>query len=147
MDIAITKLSDAEHRVSITRRDGSTESATMVTREFLRHDFAHFIVETEVPVALGYWGCVAAGASLTGEGTGGRDIAFAETLAGPVQTLMRLEATSDQYLDMLERIQPQIATQDLAQRIFECARQLAGHWRATPFGETMHFEWQEQDTK
>ncbi len=144
MDIAITKLSDAEHRVTITRRDGSTESTTMVTREFLRHDFAHFAVETEVPVALGYWGCVAAGATLTGDGAGGRDIALAETLAGPVQTLMRLEAPPDKYLAMLERLQPQIATPDLAQRLFERARQLTGHWRATPFGETMHISWAEK---
>ncbi len=145
MDIAITKLSDAEHRVSITRRDGSTDAETMVTREFLRHDFAHYAVETEVPVALGYWGCVAAGASLTGEGPGGNDMAFAETLAGPVQTLMRLEAKPDKYLDLLERIQPQIASPELARRIFERARQLTGHWRATSFGETMRIIWQEHD--
>lgn len=144
MDILITKLSDIEHQVEVIRRDGSKESATLITREFLRHDFAHFAVEFEVPIPMGYWGCVASGASLKGEGATGRDIAFAETLAGPVQTLMRVEADPGQFLAMLEKIQPQLASVELANRIHERARSLTGYWKATPFGEVMHITWNEQ---
>ena len=141
MDIILTKLSELEHQVKVIRPDGSTESATLPTREFLRHDFAHYAVESEVPVKLGYWGCVAAGASLKGDGAGGKDIALAETLAGPVQTLMRLDAGPEQYLAMLENIQPALASTDLAQRIHERARRLQGHWQATPRGGDMRIAW------
>lgn len=146
MDITFTKVSDDEHRIVVTRKDGSVGSAYLPSKDFLRHDFAHYVVESELPIRLGFWGSVAAGASLTGEGAAGKDIALAETLAGPVQTLMRTEAAPAAYLAMLERIQPGLATADLAARLHERARRIAGHWKATPFGGTMQFTWQEADT-
>lgn len=145
MDIYIEKLSAEEHRVSIRRLDGSKGSISLNSRSFLRHDFAHFAVESEVPIKMGYWGSVAAGAPLSGEGLNleDEDLSLAEKLAGPVQTLIRLEAKPAKYLDALEQLQPELANMELAERIYECARRLAGHWRATPFGETMQFSWQE----
>lgn len=145
MDITITKLSQDEHRVAVIRKDGSADSVTLNSRSFLRHDFAHFVVESEVPIGLGYWGSVAAGASLSADEVEleGEDIYLAETLAGPVQTLIRIEAEPAKYLEVLQKIQPQLATIDLAERIHENARRLIGHWRATPFGESMQIRWQE----
>lgn len=60
MDVCIEKLSAEEHRVSIRRLDGSKDSISLNSRSFLRHDFAHFAVESEVPIKMGYWGSVAA---------------------------------------------------------------------------------------
>lgn len=72
------------------------------------------------------------------------DLSLAERLAGPVQTLIRLEAKPVKYLEALQQLQPQIADIELAERIYECARQLTGHWRATPFGESMQIVWKGQ---
>jgi hypothetical protein len=143
MEIVITKLSKEEHKIEITRTDGSKESALLNSRSFLRHDLAHFAVEAELPIKLGYWGLVAAGASINGEGFSGQDIELAETLAGPVQTLMRTEAGPERYVELLQRLVPQLATAELAERIFSRARSLIGHWRATPFTGSMKITWHE----
>lgn len=143
MEIVITKISNDEHRIDIVRKDGSKATAILNSRSFLRHDFAHYAVEIEVPIKFGYWGLVAAGAALNGEGFTGKDIALAETLAGPVQTLMRIEAEADKYLELLQRSLPKLATDELATRIFKRARSLAGQWRATSFGSSMHIAWNE----
>ena len=143
MKVAITKVSKDEHLLRVTRRDGTAESVILNSRSFLRHDFAHFAVEAELPIALGYWGLVAEGAALTGEGMRGHDIALAESLADPLQTLIRREADPSEYLKILNRLQSAMATLDLATRIHKRARSLIGHWNATPYGETMEIAWQE----
>src|SRR5690606_26313958 len=63
MLITFTKISDEKHAVKITRSDGSTESAELESRSYLRHDLAHFAIELELPIRKGYWGCVAYGAA------------------------------------------------------------------------------------
>lgn len=141
MRIVITKISQDEHKIEVHRQDGSQESAILNSRSFLRHDFAHFAVEAEIPIKMGYWGLVAAGASLSGEGIAGKDIALAETMAGPVQTLIRTKAEPDRYLEILQRSLPQFASFELAERIFNRARSLTGQWRATPFGSSMSIAW------
>lgn len=37
MEIRFTKLCDQEHRVTVTRNDGSRETRTLDSRSFLRH--------------------------------------------------------------------------------------------------------------
>lgn len=143
MDIVLTKLSNDQHSVSIVRADGSTERVQLHTRTFLRHDLAHFAAEIEVPIRRGYWGCVAAGASLTGMGMAGPDARLAETLAGPFQTLMRIDAPADEYAKVLARALPAAAIDELARRIYERIRRLRGHWNATEFGKEMRLVWPE----
>ena len=145
MDIYLTKIAEDLHEIRVVRRDGSSESHPLDSRSFLRHDFAHLAVELEVPIRLGYWGSVAAGASLSGTDLAGGDMALAESLAGPVQTLMRKEAGAEQYLSMLVRNLPDLASAELAARIRERARQLTGHWRATPYGREMQIRWPDWD--
>jgi hypothetical protein len=143
MKIVLTKLSEASHRVEVLRLDGSTDAAVLDSRSFLRHDFAHFAVEAELPIRQGYWGQVAGGMPLGGAGFAGQDLALAERLSGPVQTLMRLEAGPEHYLVLLQALLGDQAGEELAQRIHDRARRLAGHWRATPFGDAMHITWDE----
>ena len=140
MEISIKKISDEAHSVQVTRSDGSQDRIRLNSRSFLRHDFAHFAVEAEVPLRLGYWGSVAGGCSLGGD-IDSPEIWLAESLAGPVQTLIRRDAPVNDYLAVLERHLADRASLDLAQRIHERARQLRGHWRATPYGETMSVFW------
>jgi hypothetical protein len=139
--IAFVKISDDRHAVSITRDDGTSESIELESRGFLRHDFAHFAIESELPIRGGYWGCVASGASLSGAGVAGTEARLAETLAGPIQTLIRIDANRDAYLTLLRKILPGSASDDLAERVHERVRQLRGHWRATPYGGTMELVW------
>jgi len=143
MRVVITKLSDVEHKIEVTRNDESTESTILNSRSFRMHDFAHFAVESEVPIKLGYWGLVASGASLSGEEISGNDIALTESLAGPIQTLMRVEAKPLGYLSLLQRLHPHLATAELAEKVHTRARKLIGQWRATPFGKSMTIIWNE----
>lgn len=94
------------------------------SRSFFRHDLAHLAVEMEVPLKLGFWGSVTAGASLSGKDLHGEEIVIAESLAGPVQTLMRIEASIKQYSATLRKIRPDLASEDLARRIRERGRRL-----------------------
>ncbi len=45
MRISLTKLSDARHRFSYQRADGSGETLELETRRFLIHDLVHFALE------------------------------------------------------------------------------------------------------
>jgi hypothetical protein len=144
MRIVFTKISDERHAVTITRTDGTTERVEVETRGFLRHDLAHFAIELELPIRKGYWGCVASGASLAGEGVEGRDARLAESLAGPIQTLFRIDAGLDAYEDLLRGVSPPSGSQDLAARVHERVRQLRGHWKATPYAGRMELVWPEE---
>ncbi|MDA1369686.1 MAG: hypothetical protein O2971_02855 [Proteobacteria bacterium] len=68
------------------------EETTFDSRRFLRHDLALLAVEGEIPLHGGYWGSVAAGHLGDGKAMRGRDIILAESPAGPIQILMRIEA-------------------------------------------------------
>ena len=143
MKIVFKKNSDDEHVVKVFRRDNSTEEVILNSRSFLRHDFAHLAIEMEIPLNAGYWGSVSAGAALDGKSLAGDEIAIAESLAGPIQALIRTDAGIDAYKDILHTMQPQLASRDLAERIHERARQLLGNWRATAYGSEMHIDWPE----
>ncbi len=141
--IAFTKISDERHAVAITRADGTSESVEVETRGFLRHDLAHFAIELELPIRKGYWGCVASGASLAGEGVVGSDARLAESLAGPIQTLFRVDAGPDAYLELLKELSSATGSQDLALRVHERVRQLRGNWKSTPYGGQLELVWPE----
>lgn len=140
MRVQLQKLSGQCHRVTVLRADGSTDSSILNSRSFLRHDFAHFAVESVLGLKEAYWGLVAGGMSLTGS-TVGPELMLAERLSGPVQTLMRTAAGVDSYLALLKTLAPEQATPAVAQAICEAGRRLEGHWRATPFGESMNIVW------
>lgn len=143
MEIVFTKISDQEHSVRIRRSDGSEDTAVLNSRSFLRHDLAHLAVESEVPLALGFWGSVAQGASLKEPEIDSPEIMIAESLAGPVQTLMRIEADKERYYSLLLQIRPELASEDLASRIQQRCRKLLGHWKATPYRGEMVLKWDE----
>lgn len=143
MEVLFKKISDERHSVEIIREDGSRDGIELKSRSFLRHDFAHFAVEIETPLPLGYWGSVAGGAPL-GSDIDTPEIWLAEALAGRVQTLMRENAAVGAYEAVLESVMPDRASHDLAQRIHERVRQLRGHWRGTRYGEQMQIVWSVQ---
>jgi hypothetical protein len=151
MQIGFHKTSDDEHTLQVCRADGSKDRAALNSRSFLRHGLAHFAVDLEVPINAGYWGGVARGGALGGDGDMSGEMGLAEGLAGPVQTLMRTQADVPAYLAGLRRAEVHLegagigSTElaGLAERIHERVRQLQGHWQATPYGGTMGLTWPE----
>ena len=144
MHILIRKISDDRHTVEIERVDGTSDRVELDSRSFLRHDLAHYAVELEIPIYRGYWGSVCAGASLASDEIAGPDAMLAERLAGPVQTLMRVDADVGEYFTTLERVIPDLASTSLAERLHERIRQLRGLWKSTHYSESMKLEWPER---
>lgn len=136
-----TKLSDRRHRVSVARADGTKETVELDSRSFLRHDLAHFAVELEVGLAGGVWGSVARGGSLSGDGLDGAEMALAETISGPVQTMMRTGAPPSEIHDVLDRVAPRVVSVELAERLHIRLRSLQGPWAATAYGGDMVLHW------
>ncbi len=108
--VTFRKLSDQRHTVRVERTDGSSEAVELDTRSFLRHDLAHFAVEIELDLRAGVWGSVASGGSLGGDGLDGSDMALAETISGPMQTMMRTAAHPAEIHAVLERVAPTFAS-------------------------------------
>lgn len=146
MKVVFVKVSDLRHTVRVERSDGSSESVELDSRSFLRHDLAHLAVELELGMAAGVWGSVARGGSLSGSGLDGADMALAETLSGPMQTMMRTEASATEIHEVLARMAPGVVSLDLAARLHARVRSLAGHWAATPYGAEMVLDWPEGPT-
>lgn len=143
--IEFTKLSDARHRVGVRRSDGSIDTVELDSRSFLHHDLAHFAVESELGLASGVWGSVEQGGRLDGVGLDGDDMELAETISGPMQTMLRTRANATEIGAVLERIVPDLASDDLAHRLHERFRALAGHWASTRYGDTMVLVWGADD--
>lgn len=141
MEIVFCKLSDDRHVVRVQRDDGTSDSVELDSRSFLRHDLAHYAVESELGLSEGVWGSVARGGSLAGHGLDGDDMALAELISGPVQTMMRTKADAVEIEQVLSRVAPRLATPGLAQGLHERLRALAGHWAATPYGADMVLQW------
>jgi hypothetical protein len=145
MVIMFHRRSGQEHEVEVVRRDGSTDRAVLPSKDYLRHDLAHFALELELCLRDGVWGSVARGGSLAGEGLDGADVALAERAAGRLQTLMRTGADVDAHEELLRLTMPDRADRELAERLHERVRRLVGRWNATPYGGSMTLEWPEPD--
>ncbi len=143
MEVVFCKLSDDRHVVRVRRDDGTTDSVELDSRSFLRHDLAHYAVEVELGLSRGVWGSVARGGSLAGPGLDGDDMAIAEQISGPAQTMMRTGADADEIEQVLRRVAPSLSTPDLAKRLHRRLRSLAGHWASTAYGGEMGLRWPE----
>lgn len=141
MEVRFTRLTDERHAVEVVRDDGTTDRVELDTRSFLRHDLAHWAVESVLGLRHGVWGSVAAGGSLSGVGLDGADVPRAESIAGPVQTLLRTDAGVEAYREALTHAG--VADPEVASRLHEAVRRLRGHWNATAHGETMALRWPE----
>ena len=64
MRILFKKLSDERHELSISRDLASWETVECETRSYLTHDLLHYAVEAKAGVQSGFWGRIAAGATL-----------------------------------------------------------------------------------
>lgn len=153
MRILMTRTSPDRHRFAVVRSDGTTESADLETRSMLVHDLVHYAVEMEVPFRDGFYGQLASGNSLanlndpTKPWPEGTEIAAAESLVGPLQTM--LKGGSFDAADArakFELFSKDVPAVDLLARIGARFRAVHGHYLATRFGETLELEWPEGQT-
>jgi hypothetical protein len=66
--IALGKISNQPHAVTVTRDDGSSQTIELDSRDFLRHDLAHLAFEMEAGLRDGAWGSVARDPERPGDG-------------------------------------------------------------------------------
>ena len=98
----------------------------------------------EIPLNAGYWGSVSAGAALDGKSLAGDEIAIAESLAGPIQTLIRTDAG----IDGLQGYSAHNAATACFPGIW-LSESMSAHancsatGRATAYGSEMHIDWPE----
>lgn len=156
MLIRLTKLSDLQHRMTVIRDDGTSETVELVSRSFLLHDFIHFAVETTAGLTGGFWGLLASGRTMAelalamrpAEGIGldllGTEAATIEAVVGCFTGLAQERATPAQSVDAVRRMMephgrppPAWVTEDFARAAEEKLRRLKGEWKAVPYGGTM----------
>lgn len=158
MLIRLTKISDQQHSVELVRSDGSRECIELVTREALVHDFIHYSVEASIPTQSGFWGVLAGGKSFDemNDRSGESTKEFAETLmmvegmVGMMTGVIKGDMTPNQaiatirsYHDGTGQKTPEWLSERFVTDVREHMRRLQGHWKATPYGETMEIEWDE----
>jgi hypothetical protein len=155
MRIAFTKLTDAQHALEIIRTDGRRERVVCETRSYLTHDFLHLAVESEAGVDYGFWGKLAAGATLAAmndrsQPVDSTSLLAIEQLVGALHgatkgsTPTELVAGFRLNADALAAPLPDWLTEELVGRVQERFRRLVGQWRATPYGASLEVQWQRQ---
>lgn len=147
--ITLTRISPTEHTFAYTRPDGTGETLTLNTREFLFHDLLHFAVETEAHLAHSFYGNLAASSSYKTlaamNDTAGGEIGITERVVGALTGALKNDVDSTAFLSLLENAfhasnerLPDWLTADFISRIKERMRRLQGEWNGTPFGQSMN---------
>lgn len=146
MQIHLQRRSNDQHHLSVVRADGSTDAALLESKSMLVHDLVHYALEAELGLTDGFWGTVAAGRSFAelravpfGDSPG---LARAERLVGPMQAVFHGRLDPAQYARMVDGDGPSEAA---VHAVLERMRRLWGHWRATPFHETLALPWPPPD--
>ena len=147
MQVSFTKLSAQEHRFVVIRDDGAREALVLESRSYLIHDWVHFAVEAELPIADGFYGQLAGGKPLARfndrsqplAGQGG--LALAEALVGPMQSLYHGRLTPEAYLDLARPRLPERVNAGFVERVRERLRRVGGLWRTTRYGRDMVLVW------
>ena len=145
MKIRLLRLSNDRHRLTIERADGRAESRELETRSVLLHDLVHYAVEAEAHLEEGFWGLVASGRSLasldpkSGIAPTG-DIVLAESLVGPMQSVFHDRLPVENYVTLASR-RASFVDRCFVDAVLTRVRSLWGHWKGTPFHDTMLLHW------
>jgi hypothetical protein len=149
LKIALTKISDDQHRFRYERADGTGATHVLATRSFLFHDLLHFAVESEAKLAKSFYGGLAAGGDhdageesarppLAGEALATERIigVLTGTFKGHANDAAALEAAARLFAAHDETPPPWFTTSFVA-RVRERMRVLLGRWKAVPYGRAM----------
>jgi hypothetical protein len=153
MRIGFRKLSDERHALTISRDQGSWETVECETRSYLTHDLLHYAVEAEVGVQSGFWGRLAAGATLAEMNDRTRsmshEMAAIEQAVGALTASVKgrsaaeVVAGMNRFASALGTTMPSWLDEELVLAVQERMRQLVGRWNATPRGSALELTWPE----
>ncbi|MGD0679636.1 MAG: hypothetical protein ABSC94_29975 [Polyangiaceae bacterium] len=153
MRIVLRKLSDERHELAISRDQASWETVECETRSYLTHDLLHYAVESEAGVDSGFWGRLAAGATLVEMNDRARpmddDMTAIEQMVGALTASVKgrsaadVVAGMDRFASSLGARMPSWLTESFVLAVQERMRQLVGRWRATPRGCVFDLTWPE----
>jgi hypothetical protein len=144
--------------LEVTRADGRPESVECESRSYLLHDFLHYAVESEARLGEGFWGNLAAGATLAqmndrsartgtaspplGDGMGdvAGEMGAIERIVGALHQTTKARTSQDivsavrRFYESIGERAPAWLTEALIDAVKERMRRLQGAWRATPRG-------------
>jgi hypothetical protein len=153
MRILLRKLSDERHELAISRDWVSWETVECETRSYLTHDLLHYSVEVEAGVQSGFWGCLAAGATLAEMNDRTRsmdaEMAAIEQVVGALTASVKgrsaaeVVAGMNRFASSLGTTVPSWLSESFVLAVQERMRQLVGRWKATPRGSVLDLTWPE----
>ena len=155
MRILLRKLSDDRHVLQIIREGGRSEEVECETRSYLHHDLLHYAVEAEARLEGGFWGNLAKGKTLAqmNDRTGkamqpeAPQMMAIEQVVGALSAIGKGGSGSAIFAAVHDAATsagvafPEWLTSELASAVQERMRRLLGHWKATPYGESMTLPW------
>lgn len=169
MEITFTRIGERDYATVAVRDDGVTVRVPAFDRpSVLPHDLAHYVVEHELGIADGFWGCVAAGALFPGmvvergrqrprPAARSREIVRragqrgteAEVLVGVMVDIVHddLDSDSRAVLERLRRMwQPGSAPRPVpaleeVRRVCALLREVTTQWQSLAVGESMTVTW------
>jgi len=115
----------------------------------LVHDLVHYAVEMEVPFREGFYGLLAKGKCLSELNDQaqpwptGTEIAAAESLVGPLQTMLKGPFDPEVARSKFDMFSDNPPSVELLTRIGNRFRAVHGKYLATRFGETLELDWPE----
>lgn len=143
MEVSFRRIDNDRHEFSVRRADESTDALVVETKSLLPHDLAHLATESALGTDAGFYGRVAAGASLHGtwpDDPTMDELMAMEGLAARVQSLWAAHTPPASWAAILGSATLPLDHAVVA-GIHERLRRLHGHWRATPFAEAMTVAW------
>jgi hypothetical protein len=153
MRILLRKLSDERHELAISRDPASWETVECETRSYLTHDLLHYSVEVEAGVQSGFWGRLAAGATLAEMNDRTRsmdgEMATIEQVVGALTPSVKGRSAAEvvagiqRFTSSLGTTMPSWLTESFVLAVQERMRQLVGRWKATPRGSVLDLTWPE----
>jgi hypothetical protein len=151
MRILLRKLSDERHELAVSREPASWEAMECETRSYLTHDLLHYAVEAEAGMESGFWGRLAAGATLVEMNDRTRsmspEMAAIEQIVGALTPSVKGRSAADvvagmnRFASSLGTTMPSWLTESFVLAVQERMRQLFGRWNATPCGSALDLAW------
>jgi hypothetical protein len=153
MQIRFWKLSDERHELAVCRDRAAWEATDCETRSYLVHDLLHYAVESAAGLPSGFWGRLAAGATLAPMNDRTRsmdaEMAVIEQLVGALSMSVKgppaaeVVARLQSFASSMGGTTPTFLTEDFVLAVQERMRQLLGRWKATPRGAALELTWPE----
>ncbi len=155
MRIVLRKLTDERHLLEVVRDCGIRESVACESRSFLLHDLLHYATESAAGVANGFWGRLAAGATLSELNDKERqgslydqpDMLVVEQVVGAMTGVVRGRSGEEIVAGMRQLgeaqgvAMPAWLTPAFVEQVQARMRALLGRWNATPYGGELTLDW------